>query len=463
MRAPSPSEHPDGENERLPAPQPASPAAGGEALVEHLAARLARAEQALRVARERADSAERDRGLLASLARHLSQHPGSSLEDAARLVLSAFGHWCLVDEQQGERLDRRLVALDAAVEREAGALLETGAPDPLIGLPRAVRGGRIERLAALPRDEDKGDAGGDAPTPVERLAGSGPLLLVPVFSAGRAVAALTFGRYSHEPEYDEHDERLAAELAVLLAIATEQRSAMAVADAALRAKAEFLSVMSHELRTPLNAIAGYAQLLEMGFRGELNEGQRDAVGRILSGQEHLLELVDAVLTFSRLTSGGVALDVENVPAGELMDRACEPLVADFAGRRIDFRVASCSADVVVRADRDRATQVLRHMLDNALKFTPAGGRVTLECEEGPGLVHMIVTDDGPGIPEAKRESIFRPFVQAERGPARSAEGTGLGLSIGRELAERMGGSLTVTGNPGAGSRFVLCLARSQVD
>ena len=115
------------------------------------------------------------------------------------------------------------------------------------------------------------------------------------------------------------------------------------------------------------------------------------------------------------------------------------------------------------ADRERAVEILRHLLSNALKFTPRGGAVTVGCEEGAGIVRFVVADTGRGIPEGQRDAIFQPFVQVEKGLTRSADGSGLGLAIARELAERMGGSLTVTSEVGAGSRFVLSLVRATED
>jgi signal transduction histidine kinase len=201
----------------------------------------------------------------------------------------------------------------------------------------------------------------------------------------------------------------------------------------------------------------------MGFRGPLTEGQRDAVSRILRGQEHLLSLVDAVLTFSRLTSGRLTIDSTELDAADLIDLASEPLVVEFAARGIDFRILPCPHRSRVCADRERAIEILRHLLSNALKFTPRGGAVTVGCEEAPGVIRFLVSDTGPGIPEAQRDAIFQPFVQVEKGLTRSADGSGLGLSIGRELAERMGGSLTVTSEVGTGSRFVLTLVRAGED
>jgi signal transduction histidine kinase len=286
------------------------------------------------------------------------------------------------------------------------------------------------------------------------------VIVAPITVRGRIVGALTFGRAHDEALYTDREQRTAEELAQIVGLTFEHQRITAVAESAARTKSEFLAMMSHELRTPLNAIAGYAQLLEMGFRGPLTDGQRDAVSRILRGQEHLLTLVDAVLTFSRLTSGRLAIDSTELDAEDLIDVASEPLVVEFAAREIDFRILPCPERSRVCADRERAVEILRHLLSNALKFTPRGGAVTVGCEDGPGVIQFVVTDTGRGIPEGQRDAIFQPFVQVEKGLTRSADGSGLGLAVGRELAERMGGTLTVTSQEGAGSRFVLSLVRA---
>jgi signal transduction histidine kinase len=282
------------------------------------------------------------------------------------------------------------------------------------------------------------------------------LLIVPISARGRIIGALTFGRPADHPVFDDRDQRLAEDVAQLVAMAIEHRRITSAAEAASKTKADFLAMMSHELRTPLNAIAGYAQLLEMGFRGSLTEGQRDAVNRILRGQEHLLTLVDAVLTFSRLTSGRMAIDSTELDAAELIDLASEPLVVQFAAGEIDFRILPCPERARVCADRERSVDILRHLLSNALKFTPRGGSVTVGCDEGAGMVRFVVADTGRGIPEAQREAIFQPFVQVEKGLTRSADGSGLGLAIARELAEVMDGRIELESAEEA-TRFTLVL------
>jgi signal transduction histidine kinase len=385
--------------------------------------------------------------------------------NVVRPALALLGEWCLVDQVANGQGDRKLITADPTLDRLADAVQGTVRldGDASLGIVRALRRRKSERLDHVSIGSQAVRADDAPPAPaldaLERLA-SGPVMVAPITARGRIVGALTFGRGHDEPPYTDQEQTTAEELAQIVGLAFEQQRISAVAESAARTKSEFLAMMSHELRTPLNAIAGYAQLLEMGFRGPLTDGQRDAVSRILRGQEHLLTLVDAVLTFSRLTSGRLAIESSELDAVDLIDLASEPLVVEFAAREIDFRILDCPERARVCADRERAVEILRHLLSNALKFTPRGGAVTVGCEEGPGVMRFVVTDTGRGIPEGQRDAIFQPFVQVEKGLTRSADGSGLGLSIGRELAERMGGSLTVTSEIGAGSRFVLTLVRA---
>ena len=459
MRTPPARDVNGGAGERPPTRRPASePARDGEALVEHLVERVARSEQSLRTTQGLVAQADRERTLLARAARTLASHDGDALVALVRLALPSLGDWCVIELHLGGTLERSIVAADRELESRCAVLqlIAPRASTSTLALAYVEQHAHIEATASLPVPDSLDAATQGA---VQAL-GTGEVLLVPVLAFGDLGGVLAFGRGSDASAYDARDQRLAGELAIFAGLALEQRRIAAAADDASRAKTEFLTMMSHELRTPLNAIAGYAQLLEMGFRGPLTDGQREAVERILRGQEHLLELVDAVLTFSRLTSGRLVLDTLDLHAGTLLAAASDPVQRDFRERGIAFEVVACDASILVRADHERAPQIVRHLLSNALKFTEPGGRVTLACECDDELVRFVVSDTGRGIASAQRDAIFQPFVQAEKGHTRSVDGTGLGLAIARELAERMGGTLTVTSELGVGSRFVLALRRA---
>jgi PAS domain S-box-containing protein len=269
--------------------------------------------------------------------------------------------------------------------------------------------------------------------------------------------------------------RLEAEREGLLAAeraAREQAErARAEAEAASRAKSQFLATMSHELRTPLNAIGGHVQLVEMGIHGPVTEAQADALARVNRAQRHLLGLINDVLNLARIEAGRVDYALADVPVAELVGDVASLVGSQLAGKGLAFAVELPDAEVapgvpvlVARADREKAAQVLVNLLGNAVKFTPAGGRVTVEGragEDAAGLpvVELHVRDTGVGIAADQLARIFEPFVQVDGGLTRTAEGTGLGLAISRDLARGMGGDLTVRSVAGHGSVFTLTLPR----
>ncbi|MDB4949934.1 MAG: sensor protein [Gemmatimonadetes bacterium] len=237
----------------------------------------------------------------------------------------------------------------------------------------------------------------------------------------------------------------------------EVEAARAQAEAANRAKGEFLAVMSHELRTPLNAIGGYAELLEMGIRGPINDAQREDLRRIQTSQRHLLGLINEVLNYAKLETGMVHYDLAEVPVRETLAFA-EALVAPQArGKGLALRVRPCDGSLAVRADGEKLRQILVNLLSNAVKFTEAGGSVALACDAEGAWADFHVSDTGMGIPADKLEPIFEPFVQVRSDLARPQEGTGLGLAISRDLARGMGGDLWARSTPGQGSTFTLRL------
>jgi signal transduction histidine kinase len=229
------------------------------------------------------------------------------------------------------------------------------------------------------------------------------------------------------------------------------------AEAANQAKSTFLATMSHELRTPLNAIGGYAELLEMGIRGPVNEAQRMDLSRIRRAQEHLLSLIGDVLDFAKLEAGRTDFRMEDVSVDALLGEASAMVLPLAGAQGVELRLRPGDPAVAVRADLDKARQIVLNLLSNAVKFTGPGGTVSVEWERGRGMVQVHVHDTGRGIPPDRLAAIFEPFVQVEDGLTRTVQGSGLGLAISRELARGMGGGLVVRSAEGRGSTFTLCL------
>jgi PAS domain S-box-containing protein len=238
----------------------------------------------------------------------------------------------------------------------------------------------------------------------------------------------------------------------------EIRRAKDEAEAANRAKSEFLSRMSHELRTPLNAILGFGQLLE---RAPLQERQHRHAEHVVKGGRHLLTMIDEVLEISRIESGNLGISVEPVPVATSVQEALELIkpIADQRDILLDTDLGAAT-DIHVMADAQRLKQILLNLLSNAVKYNSSGGRIRVfAAPEGETLL-LGVSDTGPGIAACDLPRLFTPFdrLGAE---ASDVEGTGLGLALSRRLAEAMGGSLTATSEVGAGSTFELRLTRGE--
>ncbi len=233
----------------------------------------------------------------------------------------------------------------------------------------------------------------------------------------------------------------------------ELEAARSEAEAASRAKSEFLASMSHELRTPLNAVLGFAQLLLRDRRERLSERQREMVRQIYSGGDHLLRLIDDVLDLARLDAKGLSFSADPVGVPDVVAEVMETLKPSAAEAGVSLQCGPPPAELPsIEADRGRYVQILLNLGSNGIKYNRHGGSVTFTMSSGPVGVRVAVTDTGIGIAPEHQSQIFQPFFRAgqETGPI---EGTGIGLAISRRLAEMMGGAVGFRSAYGVGSEF----------
>ena len=230
------------------------------------------------------------------------------------------------------------------------------------------------------------------------------------------------------------------------------REEAAQAQAASRAKTEFLARMSHELRTPLNAVLGFTQLMQIDRTEPPGPEQRRRLQLIREAGEHLLHMINDLLDLTRIESGGLALAPSRIELRELVLQVFA-LLSEAAARHgvsLDLLPGPLLA---VDADRTRLKQVLINLVSNAIKYNKPGGRVDLTVEPaGDGLFLIAVADTGVGIAEEHLQRLFEPF---QRGPHERSgiEGSGIGLALTQALVLRMGGTLGVQSRPGEGSVF----------
>ena len=290
------------------------------------------------------------------------------------------------------------------------------------------------------------------------------MIVTPMLVDGRPLGSLSFS-FSEARSFDDTDVTFTRTLGQQCAQALErarlfaaEQSARADAEAANRAKTEFLAMMSHELRTPLNAIAGYAELLELGISGPVSDMQREQLGRIRRSQRHLLGIIEDLLDLSRLEHG-VPADIElgTVPVHDTLG-SLEALIApQLKARNLTYIYNPSELHLTAYGNRARIEQIVLNLLSNAIKYTSPGGRVGLSSSLHAGRLEIRVSDTGHGIPREKLDSIFEPFTRLEMDLTRTTEGTGLGLAISRHLARAMMGDLTARSEIGRGSIFTLTL------
>jgi PAS domain S-box-containing protein len=271
------------------------------------------------------------------------------------------------------------------------------------------------------------------------------LTVCPVFVGGRLVAVSTVARnISSSVKAKRERERLLGELA-------EQNDQLRELDVM---KDEFVALVSHELRSPLTAIQGYNELVLDGTAGELNDEQRTMLATVGRNSVRLLRLINDLLFVAEINAGKLTVAIEDVDLAAIVADA----VADARPRAAAAEVildVRCDPTPTLRADGDRLAQVFDNLISNAIKFTPAGGRVGLSVSMVGQEATIVVADSGMGMTPEDQQRLFTRFFRTKA--AAKIQGTGLGLSITKAILDAHNGSISVASEPGHGTSFTVTI------
>ncbi|HSJ15650.1 MAG TPA: PAS domain-containing protein, partial [Longimicrobiales bacterium] len=361
----------------------------------------------------------------AALASSLDYH--ETLRVTARQAVPHVADWCAIDVLEDGEI-RRVAAAHADPEREALAT-EVAArypvdPDEPTGVANVLRTGEPELVRSIDDNLITVLARDGEHLRMLRELGLRSGMIVPMNARGRTLGAITLVAAESGRQYDEKDLELAGELAARAALAVdnarlfrEAGQRRAELERVMESRARLMRGFSHDLKNPIGAADGYAQLLEDGMYGELNEQQRHSVGRLRTALAGALRLITDLLELARAESGEVEVRPQPTDLGRTILETVADYQAQAEAARLSLEVEVCDELPVVVTDANRARQVLGNLLSNAVKYTPAGGAVKVRvCEDSNGQapapgswVRVDVSDDGPGIPRDKQDVVFEEF------------------------------------------------------
>ena len=297
-----------------------------------------------------------------------------------------------------------------------------------------------------------------------RATGARSLVLVPVGSGDQGLGVLAVLSVD-QPRWWQPSEVYAAEQsAIMLARAIVQLRLAEMREEQVerlmeldRQKTDFMATISHELRTPLTSISGYLELLEDGDFGELSTGQVQALAVVRRNATRLRGLIEDLLVLNKIESTGLEATLDDVPVADLVRCVLETMEPAAAATQVSLVAPPVPDGLTVRADRSQIERALINLGSNAVKFTPAGGTVTIDAARADGTVRISITDTGIGIPQADLTRLAERFFRAGNATAAAIPGTGLGLAIVRTIVEGHGGRLDVESVEGEGTTMIVTL------
>ena len=434
-------------------------------MTQELASRAAQAIENARLyrdaqqARREAEAAADRLAVLARLGEAIAEslEPDRALQQLARLAVQGLADYAVAYRLEDGAV-RRAALAHADPDRQplVEELVQAGPPalDDSYGAGAVLRTGEAMMVSDIPEELlERATQNGTHLELVRRLAPRSSII-VPLAARGRTLGALALATTDHSGKrYDQDDLTFAQEMANRAALLVDNARLFFRAQEATRARDEMLSVVSHDLRNLLGTMTTAIDLLELDPPEDRRARTRASLRRAAN---QMSKLLDDLLDVAQIEAGKLALSRKRFELGSLFAEilSLHGPVAEYQGIRIDRRLPGARFEI--DADRNRLAQALSNLVDNALKFTPEGGQVTMAAELDGGEVRISVSDTGPGIPPEKLPHLFDRFWRADLDANR---GTGLGLTIARGIVEAHGGVIQVASHPGEGTRFTLVLPR----
>ncbi|HEX6209243.1 MAG TPA: ATP-binding protein [Methylomirabilota bacterium] len=383
----------------------------------------------------------------------------SFTDEATRLAGAQFGafFYNVLDEQGGSYTLYTLAGVSRAAFEKFPLPRNTALFEP------TFRGERIVRLDDVTQDPRYGRNAPHHGMPPGHLPVTSYLAVPVVSRSGEVIGGLFLG-HEKPAVFPERLEPIMAGVAAQLAIAIDnarlleqEQRARAGAEAASRAKEEFLAVLSHELRTPLNAVYGWARMLRSGQIEGAEEVTR-ALDVIMRNANAQVQLIDDMLDVSRIVTGKMRLDVRPVDVKTVVEAALDVVRPAAAAKQIRLQAVLDPRAVAVTGDPDRLQQVVWNLLSNAVKFTPREGHIRISLQRVSSHVEIVIADSGQGIAPEVLPHVFERFQQGDSTSTRRHTGLGLGLALVRHLVELHGGTVEASSaGEGQGSTFTIKL------
>ena len=410
---------------------------------------------------------EREASFINRASELLSATLGSeaTLRNLARLCVPELADWCAIDVGDGVGYCRDIVehhdpARVALVLDLDARFRPTPDADPIV---QVLRSGRTQFLDNVPDELLVSITKNAEHLRLVRELGLRSWIIAPMFARGRTLGALTVA-YSEDSgrRHALEDVPLIEEVARRAAMALDNARLYEAADAANRAKDEFLATLSHELRTPLTAISGWAHMLSAGITDA--DTSRLAVETIVRSARTQGELIDDLLDLSRVVAGTLRLQVNAVDLAYLVHEVMIAARPAADAKNVTLGLVSPATPLVVRGDERRLRQIVWNLVTNAVKFTDSMGSVNVHVSSRGGMACIQVADTGRGIDSAFLPFVWDRFRQADSSTSRQHGGLGLGLSVVRHLAEMHGGMVHAeSAGLGRGSMFRVEIPLARVD